>query len=94
MESHEFIVKHKFSKDLIEKALAQSKVELRDGAEDFLRTVCHQGVPLVLFSAGIGNMIETFLQWKMGTVPENLHIISNMMEFDDQVASILKTEVL
>jgi 5'-nucleotidase len=96
-QSHEFIIKHRFPKQLIEDALAKSRVQLRgknsinsiksnflDGAEEFLRTVCHRGVPLVLFSAGIGNLIETFLQWKMGSVPENLHIISNMMIFDEE----------
>jgi HAD superfamily hydrolase (TIGR01544 family) len=83
-ESHDFIVKHRFSKKVIEDALANSTVQLRDGAENFLRAVCERSVPLVLFSAGIGNLIEIFLQWKLGQIPPNLHIISNMMQFDDQ----------
>lgn len=36
-------------------------------------------IPLIIFSAGIGNVIDFFLQQKLGEFPSNMHIISNMM---------------
>lgn len=83
-ESHNYIVKHKFTKQVITEAVKESQVRFRDGAPEFLKSVSQHGVPLVLFSAGIGNIIEIFLDQQMHQVPENLHIISNMMEFDNE----------
>uniref|UniRef100_A0A0N4V6U0 5'-nucleotidase n=1 Tax=Enterobius vermicularis TaxID=51028 RepID=A0A0N4V6U0_ENTVE len=59
-----------------------SKIELRDGTMAFFETLDSCNVPLIIFSAGIGNVIEIFLKQKFGKVLENVHIISNLMEFD------------
>ncbi|CAD5207073.1 unnamed protein product [Bursaphelenchus okinawaensis] len=83
-ESHQYIIDHKFDLKTITEAVSESKVEFRDGAADFLKCVCSHQVPLVLFSAGIGNVIEIFLDQKIHQVPENLHLISNMMYFDEE----------
>ncbi|KAI6230455.1 5'-nucleotidase [Aphelenchoides fujianensis] len=83
-ESHQYIVENKFKRTLVEEAVYESRVQLRDGAADFLKTVCEKSVPLVCFSAGIGNLIEIFLKWKLGVVPPNLHIISNQMLWDEE----------
>lgn len=88
-ESHNYIVKHKFTLEAITQAVRESKVRFRDGAPDFLKSVSSHGVPLVLFSAGIGNIIEIFLDQQMHEVPSNLHIISNMMNFDENVSTKL-----
>ena len=39
----------------------------------------------MLFSAGIGNVIEIYLDMELHKVPKNIHLISNMMRFDQQV---------
>lgn len=41
--------------------------------------LCRQNIPLIIFSAGIGNVIDIFMRKKFGKMPENVHIISNMM---------------
>ncbi|CAD5210649.1 unnamed protein product [Bursaphelenchus xylophilus] len=83
-DSHQYIIDHKFDLQTITEAVRESKVRFRDGAIDFLRCVCSHNVPLVLFSAGIGNIIEIFLDQNMHEIPKNLHIISNMMLFDEE----------
>ena len=44
-------------------------------------------VPLLIFSAGLGDVIETFLRTKIfgrtGKIPSNIHIISNRMRFQN-----------
>ncbi|KAK6045511.1 Pyrimidine 5'-nucleotidase [Cooperia oncophora] len=50
------------------------------------------GVPLVVFSAGIGNIIEMYLEQRLGQIPSNIHIISNMMNFDDKNSSVIRKE--
>lgn len=45
----------------------------------FFETLDSCNVPLIIFSAGIGNVIEIFLKQKFGKVLENVHIISNLM---------------
>lgn len=42
-------------------------------------------IPMLLFSAGIGNVIEAFLRHQLGSIPENIHIISNMLSFNEKV---------
>ncbi|KHN82047.1 Putative cytosolic 5'-nucleotidase 3 [Toxocara canis] len=44
-------------------------------------------IPLMIFSAGVGNIIDICLQRKMGVVPRNVHIVSNMMLFDERGVS-------
>nr|pir hypothetical protein F25B5.3 - Caenorhabditis elegans [Caenorhabditis elegans] len=81
--SHSLIVNEKFSKNTIEDFVRQSRIVFKDGAEDFIEALDAHNIPLVIFSAGIGNIIEYFLQQKLGAIPRNTHFISNMILFDE-----------
>ena len=52
------------------------------------------GVPLIVFSAGLGDLIDIFLEQKLGKVPENCHLISNMMKFDENVRMSEREKIL
>ncbi|KAL6730909.1 hypothetical protein Aduo_001831 [Ancylostoma duodenale] len=82
--SHGHIVSAKFDKPTIEGFVRNSKIILRDHADVMMQRLRLLGIPLVVFSAGIGNIIEIFLQQKFGQMPTNVHIISNMMNFNEQ----------
>uniref|UniRef100_A0AC34RQV1 5'-nucleotidase n=1 Tax=Panagrolaimus sp. JU765 TaxID=591449 RepID=A0AC34RQV1_9BILA len=60
----------------------KAKILLREFAVEFLNFVEERNVPLIVFSAGIGNIIEIILKKSLGHIPENLHIVANVMEFD------------
>uniref|UniRef100_A0AC34QWE9 5'-nucleotidase n=1 Tax=Panagrolaimus sp. JU765 TaxID=591449 RepID=A0AC34QWE9_9BILA len=81
--SHKYIVEEKFTLEDIEGFVAKAKILLRDAAVEFVRSVEAHNVPLILFSAGIGNIIEIILKRNLGHVPATLHLISNMMGFDE-----------
>lgn len=51
----------------------------REGAEELVLTLRDHNIPLIIFSAGIGNVIDFFLQKTFGGSPSNVHIVSNMM---------------
>ncbi|KAK0425886.1 hypothetical protein QR680_009440 [Steinernema hermaphroditum] len=82
--SHGHIIDARFTKKVIEKAVAQSKVEIRDRGFEMIAKLEEHAVPLIIFSAGIGNVIEVFLKQRMETIPFNVHLISNMMSFDEE----------
>uniref|UniRef100_A0A915BV64 5'-nucleotidase n=1 Tax=Parascaris univalens TaxID=6257 RepID=A0A915BV64_PARUN len=82
--AHEHIIEAKFTRQAIEKFVETSKIELRDEAEAMVADLCRQNIPLIIFSAGIGNVIDIFMRKKFGKMPENVHIISNMMDFNEE----------
>uniref|UniRef100_A0A0K0ECN8 5'-nucleotidase n=1 Tax=Strongyloides stercoralis TaxID=6248 RepID=A0A0K0ECN8_STRER len=81
--SHDEILEKKFTYELIESFVKESKIELRDNCVDFVENLSANKIPLIVFSAGIGNIIEIFLKQTFEEIPNIVHIISNMMEFDE-----------
>jgi cytosolic 5'-nucleotidase 3 len=76
------------------RALDNGKFRLRGGVEELLSTLEEHAVPLLIFSAGIENVLEFALQSAlspatsdgvicMKPLPENLNIISNRVLFDN-----------
>lgn len=61
---------------------SQVNLELRPGVEQVLAGCRDMQIPFLVFSAGIGNIIEEILK-QADLYFENMHIVSNMMIFDD-----------
>uniref|UniRef100_A0A0N4ZH75 5'-nucleotidase n=1 Tax=Parastrongyloides trichosuri TaxID=131310 RepID=A0A0N4ZH75_PARTI len=82
-KSHDEICKAGFSRKIIEEFVKESKIEFRDGGREFIEKLDQKlNIPLVVFSAGIGNIIDIFFKQQLNHSPENVHVISNMMEFN------------
>jgi hypothetical protein len=65
-------------------AVRGSNVTLRGGVAEMFELLQQGGVPLLVFSAGIANVIaEVFKQKLEFPLVESTHIISNWMLFDD-----------
>ncbi|KAI8639871.1 pyrimidine 5'-nucleotidase [Parasitella parasitica] len=62
---------------------AQVNLEMRSGIKDVLASCKESQVPFLVFSAGIGNIIEEILK-QANLFHDNMHIVSNMMVFDDK----------
>ncbi|CAJ0568264.1 unnamed protein product, partial [Mesorhabditis spiculigera] len=80
--SHGYIVSAGFTRHDIEGFVRKSRVLLRSGAESWLRGLQSSKVPVVIFSAGVGDVIEIKLQQQFGQVPPNVHILGNLMSYD------------
>ncbi|CAM4842529.1 unnamed protein product [Rotaria magnacalcarata] len=64
----------------------QSNMELKIGAQKFITDLLHSQTPILIFSAGIGDIIEVFLQKEIPEFKHNhesSHIVSNFMQYDD-----------
>ncbi|CAG0916923.1 unnamed protein product [Notodromas monacha] len=59
-----------------------AKVDLRCGTHDMMELLNKNEVPLLVFSAGLGDVIEEILKFQDSLTP-NVHIISNRFEFDE-----------
>lgn len=83
-KAHENYISFGIRRDDIAQFVADAKIELRDGAYDLVKHLASSSIPLLLFSAGVGNVIEVFLRQRLGDIPDNIHIISNMLLFNEQ----------
>lgn len=66
----------------LKKCVNNSYLKLREGAKDFLFKLYENNIPVIIFSAGIGNVIEQFLQEKE-CYYNNITIIGNFIKFDE-----------
>lgn len=78
----ELLVEKGVTRDILEDIVRRGRVRLRDGANVFLQYFSSKQVPVLLLSAGIGDLIRIFLQSQDLLAP-NVHIISNFFEFDE-----------
>lgn len=67
--------------DDLAKIIQTGKMILREGVEDFLEMAYLRTIPVVIFSAGIGDLITATLNHNKLFTP-NVHIISNFFSFD------------
>ena len=75
------------TKDAIDKATDNSNMYLRKGAKEFFENLRDKNIPVIIMSAGIGNIIEKFLI-KQNTYFNNITLISNFFKFEDEKAII------
>ena len=71
------------NKGVIKDILNKNKVVFRDGAEYFFKILEKNKIPLLIFSSGLGDLIQEFLKHKQ-LITFNVHIISNFFIFNDQ----------
>ena len=69
------------TKEKLKECIYNSHLELREGVKDFLNKLYNRNIPVIIFSAGIGNVIEQFLKEKE-CYYDNITIIGNFIKFD------------
>ena len=68
-------------------------LQYRDGSKEFLKRMNELNIPVIIVSAGVGNIIVEFLKKEEDYYP-NIHIISNTVEFEDGVMKGLKGKTI
>ena len=86
---YEYGLKEVFIKDAVNKDI----LKYRDGAKEFLKKMNELEIPVIIISAGIGNIISEFLI-KESDLYHNIHIISNTIEFENGIIKGIRGEVI
>ncbi|MEQ2224802.1 hypothetical protein ILYODFUR_011259 [Ilyodon furcidens] len=80
-EVHELLIQQRIRKDMLAQVVRESSAMLREGYRVFFDCLAEHRVPLLIFSAGVGDVLEEVIRQNDVFHP-NLHIISNYMDFD------------
>ncbi|KAG2773900.1 hypothetical protein PC129_g10977 [Phytophthora cactorum] len=87
-KTHELMIQHGVSKSAVKKAVEESDITLREGFMEIFDLLARENVPTLIFSAGLYDVIHAVLDKEYAktpakTPPKNVHVISNMMRFDE-----------
>ena len=74
------------TQSLLMEAVDKSSVRFRPRFREMFAFLERNAVPTLIFSAGLSDVIRALLAkeyavWK-GSVPSNVHVVSNLMQFD------------
>lgn len=78
-ENHKLLQSERLTRADIVRAVSESNVQLRPGARSLVASCVTAGVPLLVFSAGIKDVIEEVLAQRYGALPDGVHVVSNKM---------------
>ena len=79
-KSMDFLYDYQLTNTNLKKALQRETIKFRKGAKEFLQELEQKKIPVIILSAGIGNVIEEFLK-KQECYGDNIYIISNFIDF-------------
>ncbi|KAM8947188.1 7-methylguanosine phosphate-specific 5'-nucleotidase [Pelodytes ibericus] len=81
-KAHTLLCEQKIEKDKLAQLVKDSNPMLREGFEVFFDSLYHNEIPLFIFSAGIGDVLEEIIR-QAGVFYPNIKVVSNYMDFDD-----------
>uniref|UniRef100_A0A8C2BYR9 5'-nucleotidase n=1 Tax=Cyprinus carpio TaxID=7962 RepID=A0A8C2BYR9_CYPCA len=81
-KSHTLLVEQRLQKDKLPEVVRESDVCLREGYEQFFDRLLQHSVPMFIFSAGLGDVLEEIIR-QAGVYHANVKVVSNFMDFDD-----------
>ncbi len=83
-ENMDLLYKYGLTHEILLNCLKNTKLEFRNGAKKFLEFLNKNNVPVIILSAGIGNIIEEFLKMN-NCLFDNIYIISNFIKFENNL---------
>lgn len=78
--THGLMVAEGLTKSDIKSCVAQGHFAFRDGVQELLDKLAERKVPVMVFSAGIADVLEEIFRQRLGL--DNVNIVSNRMKFD------------
>ncbi|CAF1081477.1 unnamed protein product [Rotaria sordida] len=84
-KAQSLIISSTLDKSMLRNLVYQSKLELKKGVNKFITDLLCSDTPILIFSAGLGDVIEIFLEKEIPEFKHNhelSHIVSNFIQFD------------
>ncbi|NP_001361267.1 cytosolic 5'-nucleotidase 3A isoform 5 [Homo sapiens] len=88
-KSHGLLVQQALPKAKLKEIVAESDVMLKEGYENFFDKLQQHSIPVFIFSAGIGDVLEEVIR-QAGVYHPNVKVVSNFMDFDETVDELLE----
>ncbi|GJP30557.1 hypothetical protein CLOM_g3809 [Closterium sp. NIES-68] len=81
--AHELLLESGITRADVSQSVAAANTAFRDGFSDTLALLEAHGVPLLIFSAGLADVIEELLHQQLPRSFSNVRVVSNRMQFDE-----------
>lgn len=81
-KSHTLLVEQRLEKEKLPEVVRESEAALREGYEHFFDCLQQHNVPVFIFSAGLGDVLEEIIR-QAGVYLPNVKVVSNFMDFDN-----------
>ncbi|XP_074509140.1 cytosolic 5'-nucleotidase 3 isoform X2 [Sebastes fasciatus] len=81
-KSHTLLVESRIEKDKLAEVVRESGAVLKDGYLQFFENLQQHDVPVFIFSAGLGDILEEVIRQADVYYP-NVKVVSNFMDFDE-----------
>ncbi|KAJ0262303.1 5'-nucleotidase [Hirschfeldia incana] len=82
-KTHDLLIEGGLTYDAIKQSVASSSLAFRDGVVELFEFLEEKEIPVLIFSAGLADVIEEVLRQKLHRTFKNVKIVSNRMVFDD-----------
>lgn len=79
-QGHSLLLQEPVTENVIRKAVAEANVRIRPGFAELQREAQAHGIPLVVFSAGLGNVVREVLRQRVEG-GEAIPVVSNWLRF-------------
>ncbi|XP_058084830.1 uncharacterized protein LOC131232543 isoform X2 [Magnolia sinica] len=82
-KTHALLIEGGLTYDAIKTSVADAVIAFREGVAELFEFLEERDVPVLIFSAGLADIIEEVLRQKLHRSFKNVRVVSNRMEFDD-----------
>ncbi|KAK1311009.1 hypothetical protein QJS10_CPA08g00039 [Acorus calamus] len=82
-KTHSLLIEGGVTYDIIRNSVVNAVVEFREGVVELLELLEEKDVPVLIFSAGLADIIEEVFRQKLHRSFKNVKIVSNRMVFDN-----------
>ncbi|MCE3050710.1 hypothetical protein HAX54_047927 [Datura stramonium] len=82
-KTHALLIEGGVTYSAIQNSVAKATIAFRDGVIELFELLEEKGVPVLIFSAGLADIIEEVLKQKVHRSFKNVRIVSNRMVFDE-----------
>ncbi|RUS77687.1 hypothetical protein EGW08_014552, partial [Elysia chlorotica] len=83
-KNHALLESCHLTRPQISTLVAESRARLRDGCKELFHELHSLEIPLLIFSAGMGDIISEIIKQRAVFYPENMKIVANFLEFDEE----------